>query len=190
MRAGSAADRHEDIFEMYMRDLAAIAPCTEEENTALFARVRKGDPAARTRLIEGNLKKALSHIRDYLGRGVPAPDLIQEASLELMMLADEGFDESFDELLESRIRVRMDEVIREQEAAGNVAQEMLARINRLQEVSAVMAEELGREATPAELAGRMQITEDEVRELMKTALNALNMAEIGNGFGGSGEPGV
>lgn len=179
VRAKGAADIHEDIFGMYMRDLEAIEPCTKEENEALLLRVRGGDAAARTRLIEGNLRNALLHIRDYLGRGVPAPDLIQEASIELMMLADGDFEESFEELLESRIRVRMDEVVREQEAAGNVAKEVLERINRLQEVSARMAEELGREAKPAELAERMQVPEDEIRELMKTALNALNMAEIG-----------
>ena len=55
---------------------------------------------------------------------------------------------------------------------------MLARVNVLQEVSKTMAEQLGREATLAELAERMKMTEDEVREIMKVTMDALSMSEI------------
>ena len=55
---------------------------------------------------------------------------------------------------------------------------MLARVNVLQEVSKTMAEELGREANLKELAERMLMTEDEVREIMKVTMDALNMSEI------------
>ena len=94
-------------------------------------------------------------------------DLIQEASMELMMLADEGFEGSFEKLLESRIRVRMEEIINDQKKEADIEEEMLARVNVLQEVSKSMAEELGREAKLSELAERMKMTEDEVREIMK-----------------------
>ena len=55
---------------------------------------------------------------------------------------------------------------------------MAARVNVLQTVSKVMAEELGREATVEELAAKMKMSEEEVRDLMKMALDALN-AEYG-----------
>ena len=105
-------------------------------------------------------------------------DLIQEASLELMMLADEGFEGSFEKLLESRIRVRMEEIINDQKKEADIEEEMLARINVLQEVSKSMAEELGREAKLSELAERMKMTEDEVREIMKVTMDALSMSKI------------
>ena len=163
---------------MYLEELAAIEPCSEEETRQLITEIRNGNAKARERLIEGNLKKALFFVQDYINQGVPLSDLIQEASMELMLLADEGFEGSFETLLESRIRVRLEEVVKEQKSEADIEEEMLARVNVLQEVSKTMAEQLGREATLAELAERMKMTEDEVREIMKVTMDALSMSEI------------
>ena len=169
----------QDSFEnVYLEELAAIEPCSEEETRQLIAKIRNGDAKARERLIEGNLKKALFFVQDYINQGVPLSDLIQEASMELMLLADEGFEGSFETLLESRIRVRLEEVVKEQKSEADIEEEMLARVNVLQEVSKTMAEQRGREATLAELAERMKMTEDEVREIMKVTMDALSMSEI------------
>lgn len=168
----------EDIYQVYMEELAVIPPCTEEENRELLKRVKAGDREAKNRLVEGNLKKALFFIQDYLNRGVPMADLIQEASMELMELADEGFQEGFEKLLESRIHVRMEEVIWEQKTEMDLEEEMLARVNVLQEVSKRMAEELGREASLKELAERMKMTEEDVREIMKMTMDALKLSEL------------
>ena len=168
----------EDIYRVYMEEIAAIPPCSEAENEKLRGEIRNGNKAARERLIEGNLKNALFFVQDYINKGVPMADLIQEASMELMMLADEGFEGSFEKLLESRIRVRMEEIINDQKKEADIEEEMLARVNVLQEVSKSMAEELGREAKLSELAERMKMTEDEVREIMKVTMDALSMSKI------------
>ena len=168
----------EDIYRVYMEEIAAIPPCSEAENEKILGEIRNGNKAARERLIEGNLKNALFFVQDYINKGVPMADLIQEASLELMMLADEGFEGSFEKLLESRIRVRMEEIINDQKKEADIEEEMLARVNVLQEVSKSMAEELGREAKLSELAERMKMTEDEVREIMKVTMDALSMSKI------------
>ena len=168
----------EDIYRVYMEEIAAIPPCSEAENAKLLGEILNGNKAARERLIEGNLKNALFFVQDYINKGVPMADLIQEASLELMMLADEGFEGSFEKLLESRIRVRMEEIINDQKKEADIEEEMLARVNVLQEVSKSMAEELGREAKLSELAERMKMTEDEVREIMKVTMDALSMSKI------------
>ena len=168
----------EDIYRVYMEEIAAIPPCSEAENAKLLGEIRNGNKAARERLIEGNLKNALFFVQDYINKGVPMADLIQEASLELMMLADEGFEGSFEKLLESRIRVRMEEIINDQKKEADIEEEMLARVNVLQEASKSMAEELGREAKLSELAERMKMTEDEVREIMKVTMDALSMSKI------------
>ena len=168
----------EDIYRVYMEEIAAIPPCSEAENAKLLGEIRNGNKAARERLIEGNLKNALFFVQDYINKGVQMADLIQEASLELMMLADEGFEGSFEKLLESRIRVRMEEIINDQKKEADIEEEMLARVNVLQEVSKSMAEELGREAKLSELAERMKMTEDEVREIMKVTMDALSMSKI------------
>lgn len=174
----------EDIYRVYMEEIAAIPPCSEAENEKLLGEIRNGNKAARERLIEGNLKNALFFVQDYINKGVPMADLIQEASLELMMLADEGFEDSFEKLLESRIRVRMEEIINDQKKEADIEEEMLARVNVLQEVSKSMAEELGREAKLSELAERMKMTEDEVREIMKVTMDALSMSKINQSLQG------
>ena len=156
----------EDIYRVYMEEIAAIPPCSEAENAKLLGEIRNGNKAARERLIEGNLKNALFFVQDYINKGVPMADLIQEASLELMMLADEGFEGSFEKLLESRIRVRMEEIINDQKKEADIEEEMLARVNVL------------REAKLSELAERMKMTEDEVREIMKVTMDALSMSKI------------
>ena len=168
----------EDIYRVYMEEIAAIPPCSEAENEKLLGEIRNGNKEARERLIEGNLKNALFFVQDYINKGVPMADLIQEASMELMMLADEGFEGSFEKLLESRIRVRMEEIINDQKKEADIEEEMLARVNVLQEVSKSMAEELGREAKLSELAERMKMTEDEVREIMKVTMDALQISQI------------
>lgn len=168
----------EDIYRVYMEEIAAIPPCSEAENAKLLGEIRNGNKAARERLIEGNLKNALFFVQNYINKGVPMADLIQEASMELMMLADEGFEGNFEKLLESRIRVRMEEIINDQKKEADIEEEMLARVNVLQEVSKSMAEELGREAKLSELAERMKMTEDEVREIMKVTMDALSMSKI------------
>ena len=167
----------EDIYRVYMEELAAITPCTDEENMVLLSKVKAGDGMARERLIEGNLRKALMYVQKYINRGVPMADLIQEASMELMMLADEGFEGSFDKLLESRIYVRLEEVIAEQKTEENIEEEMLAKVNVLQEVSRSLAERFGREPKLEEMAEFMKMTEDEVREIMKVTMDALSLSE-------------
>lgn len=163
----------EDLFGVYLGELAGIKDCSEEENARLLKEIRAGSREARDRLIEGNLKRAMFFVQDYVDQGVQLSDLIQEASLELMLLADEGFEGAFEGLLESRVRVRMEEVIREQKADSDTKEEVLARVNVLQEVSRRMAEELGREASLEELSERMQLPQDEVREIMKMTMDAL-----------------
>lgn len=167
----------EDIYRVYMEELAAIPPCTAAENEELLGKVKAGAAGARERLIEGNLRNALMYVQNYINRGVPMADLIQEASMELMMLVDDSFEGSFEKLLESRIRVRMEEVISEQASASNIEEEMLARVNVLQEVSKELAERFGREPKLEELAEYMKMTEDEVREIMKVTMDALSLSE-------------
>jgi hypothetical protein len=69
------------------------------------------------------------------------------------------------------------EVIEEQKGEIDVEEEMLARVNVLQEVSKDLAERLGREPKLEELAEFMKMTEDEVREIMKVTMDALSLSE-------------
>ena len=76
---------------------------------------------------------------------------------------------------QNRMLKALRELLAEQEQEEKAGEEILARINVLQEVSKKMAEELGREATVEELAQRMGTTSEEIKQMMKTAVDALNV---------------
>ena len=63
----------------------------------------------------------------------------------------------------------------EQRSEAEIEETMAARVNVLQTVSQVMAKELGREATVEELAEKMKMTPDEIKDIMKLALDALTV---------------
>ena len=170
-----ASAEAEDLYQIYMEELIVIKDLEDDEIDALFIKKNNGDPAARERLIEGNLKKVLFYVKDFVNQGVPMSDLIQEASVELMMLVDEAENRGFLELLESRVCHRLQEVVEEQKADTDFNEEYAERVNVLEEVASKLAEELGHQATEEEIANRMNLPLDEVKDLMKVSMDALGI---------------
>ena len=171
---------HDDFYQMYLEELEALTEVGAEEEKILLARLSGGDGDAGKRLIEGNLKKALALAKEYDGKGLPMNDLVQEANMALtalvMELGDgENPEMGFEELLEKRVRESLQAAVDEQQRESEIEENVTARVNVLQEVSRVMASELGREATVDELAQKMKMTADEIRDIMKITLDAVHM---------------
>ncbi len=137
-----------------------------------------GNQGVKDRLIEGNLKIALEMVQEFLNRGIPAGDLVQEANMALVMAVGEYEEGNFEDYLRNQIRESLLAVVDEQSKEQNVAQELVNRVNRLKDISQEMAEELGREAKVEELAQRMGMTNDEVKEVMKITMEAVNWGNI------------
>ncbi|MBS5065990.1 MAG: RNA polymerase subunit sigma-70 [Hungatella hathewayi] len=185
----------EDIYQLYLDEIEAIPPCDMAENAALAVSLSAGDELAKKRLVEGNLKTALTHTKDYLNRGVTVNDLIQEANMALMLavesygalaaarMAETGMEGqeahlvegAFEQYLGLKIREALDAAVEAQAAESKVEEEMLARVNVMKDISQTMAEELGREATVEELAERLKMTVDEVKDIMKLTLDAMTL---------------
>lgn len=169
-----------DFYQMYLEDLETVPPCTAEEQAALLEAAAKGDAEAKNRLVEGNLRKAASYAEEYRDRGLPMGDLIQEANVALLLLAGEvaGGDfgsGDFDRMMERRVREAIEAALEQQDTEAKVEEEIAARVNVLKDISASMAEELGREATVEELAERMKMTADEIKDIMKLTLDAMSV---------------
>lgn len=167
-----------DIFQMYLDEMSAIAGCDQAENARLVSLAMEGDDGARGRLIEGNLKYVLGISRDYIGRGMPVDDLVQEANMALMLAVEELAameEDSFERFVEKRVRQMIGLAVEQQEAEDRTGKMMAEKVNLMQDVSRDMAEELGREPKVEELAQRLQMTDDEVRDIMKMALDAINV---------------
>lgn len=171
---------HDDFYQMYLEELEALTEVGAEEEKNLLARLSGGDGDAGKRLIEGNLKKALALAKEYDGKGLPMNDLVQEANMALtalvMELGDgENLEMEFEELLGKRVRESLQAAVDEQQRESEIEENVTARVNVLQEVSRVMAGELGREATVDELAQKMKMTADEIRDIMKITLDAVHV---------------
>ena len=89
----------DDIYQLYLEELAQIAPCNEEEEAALLVRLLSGDRQARERLTEGSLPLAAEYAKEYQDRGLSVEDLMQEAGLALVMAVDAYRDGDFREQL-------------------------------------------------------------------------------------------
>lgn len=181
---------HEDFYQMYLEELEGVAEAGPEEELALLERLAAGEAEAAGRLIEGNLKRVLAYAREYEGKGLPMNDLVQEANMALTALAAEWARlaaegtaaagekterENFQELLRRRVQESIEAALEEQNREAEIEENVAARVNVLQEVSRVMAAELGREATVDELAEKMKMTAEEIRDIMKITLDAVNV---------------
>ena len=178
---------HDDIYQMYLEEIEAIRPCTKEEQDQLLKKIAQGDDSARERLVEGSLGQLVELAKEYDGQGVLMGDLIQEANMALLTALAEmtgaGDDDckapaDFEAFLNASIRPALDAIVEEQKDEKEVGEELAARVNVLQTVSQVLLKELGREATLSELAEKMKMTEDEIRDIMKLALDAVNVSQM------------
>lgn len=170
---------HDDFYQMYLEEMGEIAPCTKEEAEHLLREIKAGSQEAKKRLVEGNLQTALSLSKEFDGKGVLLTDLIQEANMALMMAVEEyegeADKESFDKFAEERMRSAVLELLEEEVAAGQTGEELTARVNVLQQISQMLAGELGREATVEELAAKMKMSVEEIQGIMKMAMDAVSM---------------
>ena len=174
----------ENFYEMYLEEMGSITPLTEQEKKVLLNETARGDAGARSRLVEGSLKHVLNLVSGYEGRELPMSDIVQEANTALMLAAIEyDGSEAWDGLVERRVREAVELALEEQKAEAEMEETMAARVNVLQTVSQMMAKELDREATLQELAAKMKMTEEEIKDIMKLALDALTVNGEGRALG-------
>lgn len=167
---------HDDIYQAYLEELAAIPELSDTEERQLLERVKSGDKAAGKRLVEGMLSFAVEVAKAYGGQGLPLGDLVQEANLTLLLSLDEYESGDFRAYLKPRLEASLLAAVESQKREKTVEEELAARVNVLGEVSRRMADELGREATVEELADRMKMTADEIRAIMKLTLDAMSVS--------------
>lgn len=170
---------HDDFYQMYLKEMEEIEPCSGEEQKDLIQKMKDGNESAKSRLVEGNLRIALEYAKEYDKKGVLLTDLVQEANMALIIAVDAyiGLEEmiDFDSYVGDRIRKALDEVIEEEKFAEQTEEELAARANVLQTVSQMLAKELGREPTIEELAAKMKMNVDEIKGIMKMAIDAMSM---------------
>ena len=164
-----------EYMQMYMEELSLILPCGEEEERRLLEAIAEGDKEAKSRMVEGMLSLSFEIARQYEKEGVYLEDLVQEANMALMQFVDCYEEGDFREQSKAEIHRALQEYMEQEEIEDKIEEEMTARANVLSEVSRIMAEDLGREATLEELSEKMKMEPDEIREIMKMTVNAVTV---------------
>ncbi|MBQ4053117.1 MAG: RNA polymerase sigma factor RpoD [Clostridia bacterium] len=168
----------DDPVKMYLKDIGRVPLLSAEEEVELAKRMQEDDASARKRLSEANLRLVVSIAKRYVGRGMLFLDLIQEGNLGLMK-AVEKFDYQkgfkFSTYATWWIRQSITRAIADQARTIRIPVHMVETINKLTRVQRVLLQELGREPTPEEIAEKMGVTEERVREIQKIAQDPVSL---------------
>ena len=167
---------HDDVYQMYLEEIKRIPPCTAKEEEMLLGLVKSGDKAARERLLEGMLHYVVKLAGGFRNQGLPAGDLVQEANMALLLALDQYENGNFREQVKDLVEENLNAAIEMQKKEKQTEEEMVARVNVLKDISGMMAEELGREATVEELAAKMKMTVEDIKDIMKVTLDAMSVS--------------
>ena len=168
----------DDPVKMYLKDIGRVPLLSADEEVDLAKRMQENDEAAKKRLSEANLRLVVSIAKRYVGRGMLFLDLIQEGNLGLMK-AVEKFDYQkgfkFSTYATWWIRQSITRAIADQARTIRIPVHMVETINKLTRVQRVLLQEFGREPTPEEIAEKMGVTVDRVREIQKIAQDPVSL---------------
>ena len=168
----------EDPVRMYLKEIGKVPLLTAEEEIDLAKRMESGDEDAKKRLAEANLRLVVSIAKRYVGRGMLFLDLIQEGNLGLIK-AVEKFDYNkgfkFSTYATWWIRQAITRAIADQARTIRIPVHMVETINKLVRVSRQLLQELGREPSPDEIAERMEIPVERVREILKISQEPVSL---------------
>ena len=168
----------EDPVRMYLKEIGKVPLLTAEEEKELAMKMEAGDMEAKKRLAEANLRLVVSIAKRYVGRGMLFLDLIQEGNLGLIK-AVEKFDYrkgyKFSTYATWWIRQAITRAIADQARTSRIPVHMVETINKLIRVQRQLLQELGREPYPEEIAEKMGLPVERVREIQKISQEPVSL---------------
>ena len=167
-----------DPVRMYLKEIGQIKLLNLQEELELADRIGEGDQEAKNILAEANLRLVVSIAKRYVGRGMLFLDLIQEGNIGLMK-AVEKFDVSkgykFSTYATWWIRQAITRAIADQARTIRVPVHMVETINKLARIQRQLTLELNREPSEEELAKKMNMSIEKVREIYKISQDPVSL---------------
>jgi RNA polymerase primary sigma factor len=167
-----------DSLRLYLRSIGRVALLTAAEEVTLAKRIERGDMNAKQHMVEANLRLVVSIAKGYLGRGLTFLDLIQEGSLGLIR-AVEKFDYrrgyKFSTYATWWIRQAVTRAIADKGRTIRIPVHMVEKLNKVIHVERQLVQQLGREPTPDEIAGELECSAHEVRDILRLAQQPVSL---------------
>lgn len=159
-------------LKFYLREISKTPLLTVAEETALAERIKMGDEAARTHMIQANLRLVVKIAQDYSGYGLSLSDLISEGNIGLMH-AVERFDPEKGGKLSTYgawwIKQSIKRALANQSKTIRLPIHMVDKIARMRRIASSLAESLGREPTDDELAEELGLPRQKIAMLKQAS---------------------
>ena len=168
----------DDPVKVYLKEIGRVPLLTPEEEIELAMRITSNDIEAKKRLSEANLRLVVSIAKRYVGRGMQFLDLIQEGNLGLIKAVDKfdytkGF--KFSTYATWWIRQAITRAIADQARTIRIPVHMVETINKVKKTNSQLLHENGRDPTAEEIAEKLEMQVDKVREIMRVAQEPVSL---------------
>jgi RNA polymerase primary sigma factor len=185
-RKATRSSEEGQLLDRYLSRMGRISLLNGAEEVEVARRIEAGGPdaeLAKAELIKANLRLVVSISKQYSYRGLPLPDLIQEGNLGLMK-AVEKFDHKrgfkFSTYASWWIRQAIVRAIESQIRTIRIPIYKLEIVNRVNQTRKHMYQQLGRDATMAEIAVQLDMTPEKVEEVLNMVREPMSLdAEVG-----------
>ena len=168
----------DDPVKVYLKEIGRVPLLTSEEEIELAIRISQNDQEAKNRLSEANLRLVVSIAKRYVGRGMQFLDLIQEGNLGLIKAVDKfdytkGF--KFSTYATWWIRQAITRAIADQARTIRIPVHMVETINKVKKTNSQLLHENGRDPTAEEIAARLDMPVERVREILRVAQEPVSL---------------
>lgn len=172
------SEASDDSVKAYLQQIGKIKLLSGEEEVELAKRIAEGDPVAKQKLIQANLRLVVSIAKKYIGRGLSFLDLIQEGNLGLIRAAEKfdykrGF--KFSTYATWWIQQSITRGIADKSRTIRLPVHMIETIGKLKKATRDLTNELNRAPTKEELAARMEIPLSKLRLVLKATQSTISL---------------
>jgi RNA polymerase primary sigma factor len=171
-------NRETASLDKYLQEIGKVDLITAEDEVELAQKIRAGDDRALDKLVKANLRFVVSVAKQYQNQGLTLPDLINEGNLGLIKAA-QRFDETrgfkFISYAVWWIRQSILQALAEQSRIVRLPLNKIGSINKINKMYASLEQEHERAPSASEIAGHLEMSEDDVKESMKNAGRHVSM---------------